>query len=251
METPVIRQERHMRITTNVRAHTHLGRWVALGAAALFAAGAATASASSPPSEPATGTAGPSNCPAVTEESETASSQAPTGSEAAAATEPVASTAPAATEATASTAPEASEAAAGPFVQVVETDEYGTVLVDSACRALYMFESDSDGEPTCFDDCAAAWPPLFVSDDTMPAVADELDPSLFSVVQHPDGPMLKYGDWPLYYFIQDTGPGQFNGQGVDAFGGLWWLVGPDGTPVKTEEEGEATATTTADVDTTY
>jgi predicted lipoprotein with Yx(FWY)xxD motif len=240
-----------MKMTTNVRAHARLGRWVALGAAALFAAGAATASASSPPSEPATGTAGPSNCPAVTAESETASSQAPTGSEAAAATEPVASTAPAATEAAAGTAPEASEAAAaGPFVQVVETDEYGTVLVDGECRALYMFESDSDGEPTCVDDCAAAWPPLFVSDDTVPAVADELDPSLFSVVQHPDGPMLKYGDWPLYYFIRDTGPGQFNGQGVDAFGGLWWLVGPDGTPVKTDEEGEATATTTAYVATT-
>src|SRR6187200_150241 len=141
-----------MKMTTNVRAHAHLGRWVALGAAALFAAGAATASASSPPSEPASETAGPSNCPAVTEESETASSEAPSGSEAAAATEPVASTAPAATEATASVAAEASEAVAGPFVQVVETDEYGTVLVDGECRALYMFESDSDGEPTCFDD---------------------------------------------------------------------------------------------------
>jgi predicted lipoprotein with Yx(FWY)xxD motif len=239
-----------MKMTTSTRAHTHLGRRVALGAAALFAATAGVASASSPPSEPPTGTAGPSNCRAITEESETASSQAPTGSEAAAATEPVASTAPAATEATASVAPESSEAAAGPFVQVVDTDEYGTVLVDSECRALYMFESDTDGEPTCFDDCAAAWPPLFVSDDTAPAVADELDPSLVSVVQHPDGPMLKYGDWPLYYFIQDTGPGQFNGQGVGAFGGLWWLVGPDGTPVKTQEEGEATATTTAYVATT-
>ena len=239
-----------MRISTNARAHQHLGRWVALGAAALFAATAGVASASSPPSEPATATAGPSNCPAVTEESETASSEAPTGSEAAAATEPVASTAPAATEATAGTATETSEAAAGPFVQVVETDEYGTVLVDSGCRALYMFESDTDGEPTCFDDCAAAWPPLFVDNDTVPAVADELDPSLFSVVQHPDGAMLKYGDWPLYYFIRDTGPGQFNGQGVDAFGGLWWLVGPDGAPVMTQEEGEATATTTPYVATT-
>jgi predicted lipoprotein with Yx(FWY)xxD motif len=239
-----------VRIITNARGHTHLGRWVAVGAAALFAAGTGAASASSPPSEPATGTAGPSDCPAVSEESETASSEAPTGSEAAATSEPVASS-----------APESSEAAAGPFVQVVETDEYGSVLVDGECRALYMFESDTDGESTCFDDCAAAWPPLFVSDETVPAVADELDPSLFTVVQHPDGPMLKSGDWPLYYFVQDTGPGQFNGQGVDAFGGLWWLVAPDGTPVETEEEGEATgtsaaggeatATTTADDGTSY
>jgi predicted lipoprotein with Yx(FWY)xxD motif len=241
-----------VRITIDARRHTHLGRRVALGAAALLVAGAGVATASSPPTSPPTGTAGPSDCPAVSEEAEAAGSEPPTGSESATATEPVANTAPAATEATATMAPTASEAAAaGPFVQVVETDEYGTVLVDSACRALYMFESDTDGESTCFDECAEAWPPLFVSDDTVPPVADELDPSLLSIVEHPDGPMLKYGDWPLYYFVEDSGPGQFNGQGVDAFGGLWWLVAPDGTPVETQEEGEVTATTTAADDTGY
>ena len=72
----------------------------------------------------------------------------------------------------------------------------------------------------------------------MPALADELDPSLFSVVEHPDGPMLKVGDWPLYYFAGDAAPGDMNGQGV---GGNWWVVAPDGTLISEEgtEDTEA------------
>ena len=123
--------------------------------------------------------------------------------------------------------------ASGPFVQIAESPEYGPILVDADCRALYVFANDSSGEPTCVDDCAAAWPPLFVPSDSVPPLADELDSSLFSVVQHPDGAMLKVGDWPLYYFAHDTAPGHTNGQGV---GGVWWLVTPDGTPI-VEDEG--------------
>ena len=33
--------------------------------------------------------------------------------------------------------------------------------------------------------------------------------------------MLKVGDWPLYYFANDTAPGQTNGQGAND---VWWLV---------------------------
>jgi predicted lipoprotein with Yx(FWY)xxD motif len=70
-----------------------------------------------------------------------------------------------------------------------------------------------------------------VPGDAVPPLADELDPSLFSVVQHPDGPMLKIGDWPLYYFSWDDGPGQTQGQGV---GDVWWMVAPDGTLIDTQ-----------------
>jgi predicted lipoprotein with Yx(FWY)xxD motif len=128
----------------------------------------------------------------------------------------------------------------GAFVQVAESEEYGQILVDAECRTLYVFSQDVDGEPTCVDDCAANWPPLFVTDEAVPPLADELDPSLFSVVEHPDGAMLKVGDWPLYYFANDAAPGDVNGQGV---GGVWWVVGPDGTPFEetTETEGTASA----------
>ena len=94
----------------------------------------------------------------------------------------------------------------GPVVQIVETDEYGPILVDGNCFTLYGFTPDADGggDSTCVDECAANWPPLFAEE--VPALADELDPSLFSIAEHPDGAMLKVGDWPLYYFAGDTSP---------------------------------------------
>ena len=84
-------------------------------------------------------------------------------------------------------------AVSGPFVQIAETDEYGPILADHECRTLYIFAPDGDagGEPTCVDDCAVNWPPLFVPDDAVPALADELDPSLFSVVAASRGPAAE------------------------------------------------------------
>jgi predicted lipoprotein with Yx(FWY)xxD motif len=40
---------------------------------------------------------------------------------------------------------------------------------------------------------------------------------------------LKAGQWPLYTFAGDTAAGQTNGQGV---GGSWFVVAPDGSPIK-------------------
>jgi predicted lipoprotein with Yx(FWY)xxD motif len=203
------------------------------------------------------GGAGPSDCPPVTEEASegtempsaseapagteaSEASAAPSGTDATMATEAMGTEAPMATEAPGATMAEGSvPAVEGPFVQIVETDEYGPILADSQCHTLYGFTNDTDGESTCFDDCAATWPPLFVPDDSVPPLADELDPSLFSVVEHPEGSMLKIGDWPLYLFGPDTAPGDINGQGV---GGVWWVVAPDGTLIETDE-GETEGTT--------
>ena len=151
--------------------HTrHFGRFVAVGVGALVLSGAGIASATTPPTEPPGDTAmaaaaatsepmagaGPSNCPAITEEAEaTATSEAarqpaPAGTEAATATEAPAGTEAMATEAPAGSEPTASVAAvSGPFVQVVETDEYGPILADHECRTVYVFANDVDGEPTC------------------------------------------------------------------------------------------------------
>ncbi len=246
--------------------HTrYLGRWIVAGVGALVLSGAGVAGATTPPTEPPADTstaaetgdtstgatseamtgAGPSDCPPITEAAE---STAPAASEVAVESAPAGT---AAADATATTGGEtmattATSAGAtmdttgtmaptsGPFVQVAESDEYGQILVDGECYTLYVFSPDVDGEPTCIDDCAAAWPPLFVPDESVPPLADELDPSLFSIVEHPDGAMLKVGDWPLYHFANDAAPGDANGQGV---GGVWWVVGPDGTPFEEATEG--------------
>ena len=253
--------------------HTrYLGRWIAAGVGALVLSGAGVAGATTPPTEPPADTsmgttaetgdtsvgatseamtgAGPSDCPAIAAATE---STAPAGSvamettpsETAAADDATATTGGETMATTAASAAETMEttasvpASSGPFVQVAESDEYGQILVDGECRTLYVFSPDVGGEPTCVDDCAANWPPLLVPDEaTVPPLADELDPSLFSIVEHPEGAMLKVGDWPLYYFANDAAPGDVNGQGV---GGVWWVVGPDGTPFEEATEGTAPA----------
>ena len=37
---------------------------------------------------------------------------------------------------------------------------------------------------------------------------------------------VTYNQHPLYYFQGDSGAGQQNGQGVDAFGAKWFVVTP-------------------------
>ena len=137
---------------------------------------------------------------------------------------------PATSEAAAAgTEPAGTDAAMTPFVQVAQSEEFGEILVDSQCRALYAFTQDVDGEPTCVDDCAEAWPPLIVEDRTATFFPDYPDPELFTGVDHPEGEQVSFGGWPLYNFAQDAAPGDLNGQGV---GGAWWLVAPDGTLVQ-------------------
>ncbi len=244
---------------------SYLRRGIVVAVGAFVLSGAGIASATTPPSEPPPDTAmgatsepmtgaGPSDCPPIA--AAPAGTEAPAASEAPAGTEPMTTDAATATEAPMATeAPAGSEAPAattgesmapagsvaavsGPFVQVAESDEYGQVLVDSECRTLYAFTQDADGEPTCVDDCAVNWPPLFTPDESVPPLADELDPSQFSVVEHAEGPMLKVGDWPLYYFAADAAPGDTNGQGV---GGFWWMVAADGTLLEEAPEGTAPA----------
>lgn len=108
----------------------------------------------------------------------------------------------------------------------VATSELGDIVVDGDGRTLYLFVPDEGGEPTCVDDCAAAWP-VFEG----PATAgDGADDTLLSTVAHPSGAtQATYGGWPLYHFASDAAPGDVNGQGIND---VWFVVGPDGEPVR-------------------
>jgi predicted lipoprotein with Yx(FWY)xxD motif len=106
--------------------------------------------------------------------------------------------------------------------------DLGTILVDGRGRTLYLFTPDGTGDPTCVDQCAQAWPPL-VSDGA-PGTSGEAQEALVSTVERPDGTQqVTYGDHPLYTYAADAAPGDVTGQGV---GGNWFVVGPDGSPVK-------------------
>jgi predicted lipoprotein with Yx(FWY)xxD motif len=116
----------------------------------------------------------------------------------------------------------------------------GVFLVDGQNRTLYAFDADPEGTSGCYDTCATAWPPLATTGD--PTAAGDASDKKLSKSTRTDGiTQVLYGGHPLYTFSQDTAPGQTTGQGLTQQGGMWWVVGVDGTPIKTSVAASATA----------
>ncbi|HMJ74594.1 MAG TPA: hypothetical protein VK507_01410 [Iamia sp.] len=115
---------------------------------------------------------------------------------------------------------------AGATVATADSD-LGTILVDGQGNTLYVFTSDAQGEPsTCTEGCAAAWPAVAGT----ATAGDGVDEALIGTVANADGTeQATYNDWPLYYYAQDTAPGDTNGQGV---GGVWWVVDAEGNAIE-------------------
>jgi predicted lipoprotein with Yx(FWY)xxD motif len=128
---------------------------------------------------------------------------------------------------------ETASAGASDTPVTVGSTSAGEVLVDQDGLSLYGFLNDEDGEPTCFDACADAWPPVLVDSAELPA---GLDPEVFSVVAYGDDFQLKAGVWPLYRFAGDGAAGDINGQ---ESGDVWFLARPDGGLIR--PEGEASS----------
>jgi predicted lipoprotein with Yx(FWY)xxD motif len=118
------------------------------------------------------------------------------------------------------------------FVEVGETD-LGPVLVGPDGNTLYGFTLDSPARSNCDGSCAEAWPPLTVGSEW--AVGPGVERALFDTMPRADGrTQLVAGEWPLYAFSGDFGPGDVNGQGS---GGVWFAIGVDGELIQ-----EATTT---------
>jgi predicted lipoprotein with Yx(FWY)xxD motif len=96
-------------------------------------------------------------------------------------------------------------------------------LTGAGGLTLYTFEPDSESTSTCLDDCAQAWPPFTLGvGDTLEA-GDGVGGAL-TTFERPDGTLqVAYDGAPLYYFANDTGPGDTNGQGL---GDVWFVAGP-------------------------
>ena len=121
---------------------------------------------------------------------------------------------------------EAEQPAQEATVRVADTG-LGEVLVDGAGRTLYLFDADEQGASTCYDECAANWPPLLDED---PAAGDGADDALLGTIEREDGQtQVTYDGWPLYHWIGDEQPGDVEGQGVQD---VWWVVAADGQPLR-------------------
>jgi predicted lipoprotein with Yx(FWY)xxD motif len=125
-------------------------------------------------------------------------------------------------------------AASGAVAIKTAKGEPGTFLVDSSGRSLYLFEADKSDTSTCNGACAAAWPPLTTTG--APTAGTGVKASLLGTSKRDDGKMeVTYNGHPLYYFANDSAPGDLKGQGVDAFGAEWYAVTPDGKTAEGDE----------------
>lgn len=118
-------------------------------------------------------------------------------------------------------------------VQVSETTDFGSILVNGEGFSLYAFISDTQdsGTSACTGDCAAEWPPLLSEGD--PVAGEGVDQALLGTITRDDGTtQVTYNGRPLYLFHEDIAPGDTNGQGVEDDFGLWFLVSPDGEPIQ-------------------
>jgi predicted lipoprotein with Yx(FWY)xxD motif len=110
------------------------------------------------------------------------------------------------------------------------SSKLGMVLVDGSGRTLYLFEKDQPNQSACAGACVAAWP-VDQSSGT-PKAGSGVKASLLGTITRGDGTtQVTYNKHPLYYFTGDSGAGQQNGQGVDAFGAKWFVVTPAGGAV--------------------
>jgi len=120
---------------------------------------------------------------------------------------------------------------AGAAVVMTKTGTAGTYLVDGTGKSLYLFVIDSGGKSMCNAACAEVWPPLQTTGK--PTAGTGATASMLSTITRDDGStQVVYNGHPLYYFQGDKTPGDTAGQGVNGFGGLWWLVSPAGSAIQ-------------------
>jgi predicted lipoprotein with Yx(FWY)xxD motif len=112
----------------------------------------------------------------------------------------------------------------------VENSSLGKILDNSKGDTLYLFKKDSGTKSACTGACASAWPPLRASGK--PTVGNGANASMLGTTRRSDGKaQVTYNGHPVYTFTGDQSPGDTSGQGVNAFGALWYAVSPAGNQV--------------------
>jgi predicted lipoprotein with Yx(FWY)xxD motif len=127
--------------------------------------------------------------------------------------------------------PSPSPAATGSTIAVATDTKLGKILVDGKGMTVYLFVADKSTASTCYSSCAQYWPPVLTTG--APQAGSGAQASLLGTTKRTDGKVeVTYAGHPLYYFVQDVKAGQTTGQGVDGFGGLWWVLSPAGAAIK-------------------
>lgn len=121
--------------------------------------------------------------------------------------------------------------------------KYGTILVTGSGRTLYMLTADTSSSSACTGACPPVWPPLLVTGS--PKAGPGVQSALLSTIKRGDGSrQVTYNGHPLYTFASDAAAGQVNGEGINHFGGTWYVLDAAGQPVTSPSSSASSTTST-------
>lgn len=98
-----------------------------------------------------------------------------------------------------------------------------TVLTNSKGFTLYSFAPDTATTSKCYGTCATNWPPAMG-----PLTAAGVTGTFSTITRSGGSVQATFDGHPLYTYAGDTAPGQNNGNGLNASGGLWHEVTASG-----------------------
>lgn len=113
------------------------------------------------------------------------------------------------------------------IVKVMDTPQLGKVIVDSKGMTLYDFRKDKGTTSSCYGECAVAWPPLLTTGE--PKAMGAAQQSLLGTTKRKGGTVqVTYNGHPVYGFVEDSKPGETNGNDFNGFGAPWYALLPNG-----------------------
>ena len=128
----------------------------------------------------------------------------------------------------------------GTAIAVDSLPDGGAYLTDGSGMALYLLEGEPSDSSTCYDACAREWPPFMALQGSPSAQGQQIQQNLIGTIERRGGgQQVTYAGHPLYYYHDDTGEGQTQGQDVTDQWGEWYLVQPNGQPLEGQGGGNS------------
>lgn len=115
-------------------------------------------------------------------------------------------------------------------VSTRKAGDLGTILVTQKGRTMYLFEADKSTKSTCYNACAAAWPPVLTTGK--PKTGSGAKGNLIGTTKRTGGStQATYHGHPLYLYAGDSKAGDTHGEGLTQFGAAWYVLSPNGKKV--------------------
>ena len=124
----------------------------------------------------------------------------------------------------------AAQAATKATTVTTASSSFGKILNTAQHGTLYIFAADTPGKSNCAGDCLKNWPAVLVKAGSLVKPAG-VTATLGTLKRSDGSQQLTINRYPVYTFVGDSAPGATAGQGLNASGGLWWVVSPSGKTV--------------------